>query len=102
MALRHRRTSGGDRLSRPCSPFRIASGRRATPGRKIGEVEEGYLEVLEVGDTFIFAGRAWRLVAVTGVDVLVSPATGEDAKMPSWGGSKFALSRPSWRPRCGR
>jgi ATP-dependent helicase Lhr and Lhr-like helicase len=71
---------------------RIASGRRAAPGRKIGEVEEGYLEVLEAGDTFIFAGRIWRLVGVTGLDVLVTPAPGEDAKMPSWGGSKFALS----------
>jgi ATP-dependent Lhr-like helicase len=26
------------------------------------------------------------------MDVLVTPAPGEDAKMPSWGGSKFALS----------
>jgi ATP-dependent Lhr-like helicase len=71
---------------------RIASRRGGGPGRKIGEVEEGYLEVLESGDTFIFAGQVWRLVGVTGVDVLVSPAPGEDAKMPSWGGSKFALS----------
>jgi ATP-dependent Lhr-like helicase len=71
---------------------RIASRRGGTPGRKIGEVEEGYLEVLEHGDTFVFAGQIWRLVAVTGTDVLVRPAPGEDAKMPSWGGSKFALS----------
>ncbi|MBV8681505.1 MAG: DNA ligase-associated DEXH box helicase, partial [Caulobacteraceae bacterium] len=70
---------------------RIA-GRRGTAGRKIGEVEEGYLDVLEAGDTFIFAGQVWRLMGVTGMDVLVTPAPGEDAKMPSWGGSKFALS----------
>jgi ATP-dependent Lhr-like helicase len=31
-------------------------------------------------------------MGVTGVDVLVTPAPGEEAKMPSWGGSKFALS----------
>ncbi len=61
-------------------------------GRKIGEVEEGYLEVLDPGDTFIFAGQVWRLVGVTGVDVLVSPAPGANPKMPSWGGSKFAIS----------
>jgi ATP-dependent Lhr-like helicase len=61
-------------------------------GRKIGEVEEGYLEVLDPGDTFIFAGMTWRLVAVTGVDVLVSPAPNANPKMPSWGGSKFAIS----------
>jgi ATP-dependent Lhr-like helicase len=91
MALRHRLNVGAI-VSPAMLSVRIASGRRATPGRKIGEVEEGYLEILEVGDTFIFAGRTWRLMGVTGLDVLVTPAPGEEAKMPSWGGSKFALS----------
>src|SRR5665213_1761250 len=90
-ALRHRLNIGAI-VSPAMLSVRIAAGRRATPGRKIGEVEEGYLEVLEPGDTFIFAGRTWRLVGVTGLDVLVTPAPGEEAKMPSWGGSKFALS----------
>ena len=61
-------------------------------GRKIGEVEEGMLEMLEPGETFVFAGQVWRLVAVTNLDVLVQPAPASDPKMPSWGGSKFALS----------
>ncbi len=61
-------------------------------GRKIGEVEEGYLEVLDPGDTFVFAGMTWKLVGVTGTDVLVSPAPDTNARMPSWGGSKFAIS----------
>ncbi|MEO8927225.1 MAG: helicase-related protein, partial [Caulobacteraceae bacterium] len=91
MALRHRLNIGAI-VSPAMLSVRIASGRRAAPGRKIGEVEEGYLEMLEVGDTFVFAGRVWRLIGVTGLDVLVTPAPGEDAKMPSWGGSKFALS----------
>ncbi len=91
MILRHRLNIGAI-VSPAMLSVRIAAGRRATPGRKIGEVEEGYLELLETGDTFVFAGAVWRLVAVTGTDVLVTPAPGEDAKMPSWGGSKFALS----------
>jgi ATP-dependent Lhr-like helicase len=91
MALRHRLNVGAI-VSPAMLSVRIVSGRRSTPGRKIGEVEEGYLEVLETGDTFVFAGRVWRLMGVTGVDVLVMPAPGEEAKMPSWGGSKFALS----------
>ena len=33
---------------------------RGRGGRKIGEVEEGYLEMLEPGDTFVFAGQVWR------------------------------------------
>ncbi|MBA3812130.1 MAG: ligase-associated DNA damage response DEXH box helicase [Caulobacteraceae bacterium] len=91
MVLRHRLNVGAI-VSPTMLSVRIASGRRASPGRKIGEVEEGYLEVLEVGDTFVFAGRVWRLMGLAGLDVLVTPAPGEDAKMPSWGGSKFALS----------
>ncbi len=63
MILRHRLNIGAI-VSPAMLAVRIASGRRATPGRKIGEVEEGYLEVLEVGDTFIFAGRTWRLIGV--------------------------------------
>ena len=89
-ALRHRLNVGAI-VSPAMLAVRIAS-RRGLAGRKIGEVEEGYLEVLEVGDTFVFAGQVWRLVGVTGMDVLVRPAPGEDAMMPSWGGSKFALS----------
>jgi ATP-dependent Lhr-like helicase len=90
-ALRHRMNVGAI-VSPAMLSVRVSNGKRSTPGRKIGEVEEGYLEVLEVGDTFVFAGQVWRLNGVSGMDVLVSPAPGEDAKMPSWGGSKFALS----------
>ncbi len=89
--LRHRLNVGAI-VSPAMLSVRVASGRRASPGRKIGEVEEGYLDVLDVGDTFIFAGQVWRLAGITGMDVLVTPAPGEEAKMPSWGGSKFALS----------
>ena len=91
IAQRHRLNVGAI-LSPAMLSVRISMGRRATPGRKIGEVEEGYLEMLEPGDTFVFAGQVWKLVGVTGLDVLVSPAPSKDPKMPSWGGSKFALS----------
>src|SRR5580658_6774086 len=77
-ALRHRMNVGAI-VSPAMLSVRIATRRGGTPGRKIGEVEEGYLEVLEPGDTFVFAGQVWRLVGVTGTDVLVRPAPGEDA-----------------------
>jgi ATP-dependent Lhr-like helicase len=89
-ALRHRMNVGAI-VSPAMLSVRIAS-RRGQAGRKIGEVEEGYLEVLEAGDTFVFAGQVWELVGVTGLDVLVRPAGDKTPKMPSWGGSKFALS----------
>ncbi|HEX5379522.1 MAG TPA: ligase-associated DNA damage response DEXH box helicase [Phenylobacterium sp.] len=90
-AQRHRLNVGAI-LSPAVLSVRIAMGKRLVGGRKIGEVEEGYLEMLDPGDTFVFAGQVWSLVAVTGLDVLVRPATHKDPKMPSWGGSKFALS----------
>jgi ATP-dependent helicase Lhr and Lhr-like helicase len=90
-ALRHRMNVGAI-VSPAMLSVRIVGRRLGTVGRKIGEVEEGYLEVLEPGDTFIFAGQVWELVGATGLDVLVRPAGDKTPKMPSWGGSKFALS----------
>ncbi len=89
--VRRHRMNVGAIVSPATLNVRIA-GRGGKGGRKIGEVEEGYLEVLDPGDTFIFAGMTWKLVGVTGTDVLVSPAPNANPKMPSWGGSKFAIS----------
>ncbi len=89
-AQRHRMNVGAI-LSPAVLAIRMA-GRRGQPGRKIGEVEEGYLEMLQPGDTFIFAGGVWRLQQVTATDALVTAAPHDDPKLPSWGGSKFALS----------
>jgi ATP-dependent Lhr-like helicase len=89
-AQRHRLNVGAI-VSPAMLSVRIA-GRRGGVGRKIGEVEEGMLEMLDPGDTFVFAGQVWKLMGVTNLDVLVSPAADKDPKMPSWGGSKFALS----------
>jgi ATP-dependent Lhr-like helicase len=88
-ALRHRLNVGA--IVGPATlNVRLLAGRRA--GRKIGEVEEGYIDILAIGDTFIFAGQTWRYHGVEGADVLVSPAPDAEPKMPSWGGSKFAIS----------
>jgi len=91
IAQRHRLNAGAI-LSPAVLSVRISIGRSQRPGRKIGEIEEGYLEMLEPDDTFVFAGQIWSLVGVTGLDVLVRPAMGKEPRMPSWGGSKFALS----------
>lgn len=89
MVLRHRLNVGAI-VGPAVLNIRLLAGKRA--GRKIGEAEEGYLEQLEAGDTFIFAGQVWRFHGVAGNDALVSPAPNTDPKLPSWGGSKFALS----------
>ena len=88
-ALRHRLNVGAI-VGPAVLNVRILRGRVA--GRKVGEVEEGYIDILVPGDTFIFGGQVWRFHGVEGNDVLVSPAPNAEPKMPSWGGSKFAIS----------
>ena len=90
VAQRHRLNVGAI-VSPAMLAVRIAM-RGGRGGRKIGEIEEGMLEMLDPGDTFIFAGQVWALEAITNLDVLVRPAAHKEPKMPSWGGSKFALS----------
>jgi ATP-dependent Lhr-like helicase len=90
IAQRHRLNVGAI-VSPAMLAVRIA-GRRGAVGRKIGEIEEGMLEMLDPGDTFVFAGQVWELVGITNLDVLVRPGGAKDPKIPSWGGSKFALS----------
>jgi len=61
-------------------------------GRKIGQAEEWYFEQLTPGDSFLFAGEIWRFEGVRGTDAIVTRSTEKEPRVPSWGGSKFALS----------
>ena len=95
-AQRHRMNVGAI-IEIPVLSIRVASGRAAKAGkpqggRKIGEMEESFLEQLTPGDCFLFAGQVWRFQTIVGLDAYVSAAPGEEARAPSWGGSKFALS----------
>ena len=87
--LRHRLNAGAI-IGPTVLNVKLARGRAG--GRKIGEMEEWYLEGLTPGDTFLFAGQVWRFEGITGVDVLVTRSNDVDPKIPSWGGSKFPLS----------
>jgi ATP-dependent Lhr-like helicase len=92
-AQRHRMNVGAI-VEIPVLSIRVASNRsgKRIGGRKIGEMEEGFLEQLSPGDTFLFAGQVWRFETIVGMDCLVTPAPGAEPRTPSWGGSKFALS----------
>ena len=91
MAQRHRLNVGAI-VDIPMLSIRLGSG-RARGGRKIGEMEEGFIEQLTQGDTFIFAGQVWRFEGVDGLDAFVTHAPpGAEPRVPSWGGSKFAIS----------
>ena len=97
-AQRHRMNVGAI-VEIPVLNVRVVSSRASrrsakamVGGRKIGEMEEGFLEQLSPGDTFLFGGQVWRFETITGMDCLVTPAPGAEAMNPSWAGAKFALS----------
>jgi ATP-dependent Lhr-like helicase len=63
------------------------------PGRKLGQIEEWFIEGLSPGDTFIFAGEMLRFITLREEDALVVRAYGEEnPRIPSYAGGKFPLS----------
>jgi ATP-dependent Lhr-like helicase len=89
-ALRHRLNVGAI-VTGGTLTLRVSSGRHGG-GRKLGEVEEWYVEQLTPGDTFLFGGQVWRFEGVSGNDARVTRSSDPQPKIPSWGGAKFAMS----------
>jgi ATP-dependent Lhr-like helicase len=62
-------------------------------GRRLGQIEEWFIEGLTPGDTFMFGGEILRLIGVRETDALVVRASAEqNPKIPSYAGGKFPLS----------
>ncbi len=61
-------------------------------GRVLGQVEDGFLETLLPGDTFLFGGEILALQAIVDDEALCARAGGAEPKIPSYAGSKFPLS----------
>jgi ATP-dependent Lhr-like helicase len=61
-------------------------------GRLLGQVEEYFIEMLSVGDTFVFAGEILKYEALVEDEVYVSCSTATDPKVPAYEGGKFPLS----------
>lgn len=68
------------------------SGPIGRGGRILGEVEEYFIEMLSIGDTFVFAGEVLRYETMVEDEVYVSRAHDDDPKVPSYEGGKFPLS----------
>ncbi|WOI52851.1 ligase-associated DNA damage response DEXH box helicase [Parvularcula sp. LCG005] len=62
------------------------------PGKKLGTVEEWFLNQITPGDTFLFAGQVLKLIGVHDTDVYVTPAPDDEPKIPTWQGAKFPIS----------
>ncbi|WP_432763560.1 ligase-associated DNA damage response DEXH box helicase [Brevundimonas aurifodinae] len=95
IAQRHRMNVGAivaaGTLNVKVASRRGGASKQLIGGRKVGEAEEWYFEQLSPGDTFIFAGQVWAFQGIVGMDALVTHATGQDPKIPSWGGAQFPL-----------
>ena len=61
-------------------------------GRVLGQVEDGFLETLLPGDTFLFGGEILALQAIVDDEALCARVSGTEPKIPSYAGSKFPLS----------
>ncbi|MBI1366024.1 MAG: ligase-associated DNA damage response DEXH box helicase [Alphaproteobacteria bacterium] len=87
------RMNVGTIVEAPAFNVRIVSGARPLrAGRKLGTVEEWFIEGLTPGDTFLFAGEVWRFEGVAGTDAFVSRAPDASPQVPSWNGGKFPLT----------
>jgi ATP-dependent Lhr-like helicase len=61
-------------------------------GANIGTMEEGFIARLKPGDHFFFAGKLLEFVRVRDMAAYVRKATRHKGTVPTWQGSKMALS----------
>lgn len=61
-------------------------------GRRLGQLEEYFVEQLSVGDTFVFAGDVLRFEGLREDGAYVTRAQDPEAEIPSYNGGKFPLS----------
>ncbi len=84
--LRQYRMNAGTIVEAPKIKVRLRGG------RNLGEVEEGFIEQLVPGDTFVFAGQVLRFEGLREMAAIVTRAPAEDPAIPSYDGGKFPLS----------
>jgi ATP-dependent Lhr-like helicase len=61
-------------------------------GRRLGQLEEYFIEQLSVGDTFVFAGDVLRFEGLREDAAYVTRSPDKEAEIPSYNGGKFPLS----------
>ena len=83
--IQQHRLNAGIIVDQPALAVRFANG------RKLGTVEEGFAAALSPGDCFFFSGTALEVVRMDSADLIVR-ATSKRARIPSWGGTRMAMS----------
>lgn len=79
------RMNAGIIVDQPALDVRFANG------RKLGTVEESFASTLSPGDRFFFSGLSLELVRQNEAELTVR-ATAQPARIPSWGGTRMAMS----------
>lgn len=65
---------------------------RMMGGGRLGSIEEYFITRLNIGDTFVFAGRVLELVKIEGNTALVRKSAKKKGLVPSWQGGRMSLS----------
>ncbi|GIL02433.1 MAG: DNA ligase-associated DEXH box helicase [Alphaproteobacteria bacterium] len=89
------RLNAGTIIEAPMLEVRLIRRRGAGPARGgavLGKIEEGFLETLRHGDTFLFAGKVVRMEGIRENVCHVSSARDDDPAIPYYAGGKFPLS----------
>lgn len=60
--------------------------------RKLGTIEENFINHLAPGDTFLFAGNVVQFKGLHDMMVMVARSTAKDARIPSYDGGKLPMS----------
>ncbi len=63
--------------------------------RYVGDLEEGFVEILSPGDVFVLGGRTYRVLAIHPTKVVVTPAEGERPTVPTWFSEMLPLAYDS-------
>jgi len=90
------RLNAGTIIEAPMLQVRLTrhrgKGGNVRGGPMLGKIEEGFLESLTPGDTFLFSGRVLRFEGIRENICYVTNANDAAAKIPSYVGGKFPLS----------
>ena len=89
IAQRHR-MNVGTIVEAPMLEVVVSS--RGRGGRRLGQIEEWFIEQLVPGDTFLFAGQVLKFEGIEEMAARVTRSSDPEPKIPSYQGGKFPLS----------
>jgi len=88
------RLNAGVIVEDPMVEVRLQSRGKPTGagGRRLGQLEEYFIEQLSPGDTFVFSGEVLRFEGLREDAAYVTRSNDPEAEIPSYNGGKFPLS----------